>query len=89
MISELDTHVLYVPTGLTWAVQPLDAGFFKVTKDELRKIWISNQETITSTEAEIRKTISSALKDTINTMADKDNTGYWRKAGLEYPQEHL
>ena len=72
-----------------WAVHPLNAGLFKATQDELQKIWTNNQETITSTEAEKRKAISSALKDTIYTMMDKDSSGYWRKAGLGYPQEHL
>ena len=50
LLSELDTHVLYAPIGLTWAVQLMDAGFFKATKDKLRKIWTSNQETITFPE---------------------------------------
>lgn len=89
ILSEYDTHVLFVPSGLTWALQPLDAGFFKATKDELKRIWANNQQTSTSNETEKRNAISSALKETLWVMEDKDNSGYWRKAGLEYPHDIL
>ena len=38
LFSKYDTHVLYVPKGMTWSLQPLDCGFFKIFKKRYRKI---------------------------------------------------
>lgn len=83
--AELDTHVLFVPKGLTWSLQPLDCGFFKVLKDHLKKEWIQNQFNRPSNEPAKREALSSALKKVFELMSDNDNTVYWRKAGLEPP----
>ena len=77
-------YVLFIPTGLTWALQPLDGGYFKVYKDELKKIWSHNQGTHYETEKDRRRAIIEDLKVVTNLMADKDNSVYWRKQGLDY-----
>lgn len=83
--EENDTHVLFVPKGLTWALQPLDCGFFKVLKDELKKIWIRNQQIVLSSEKEKRLAISSHLKEVLYMQLDRDNSVFWSKPGLEPP----
>ena len=35
--AEDDTYVLFILKGLTWSLQPLDCGFFKVLEDYLKK----------------------------------------------------
>lgn len=87
--AENDTHVLYIPKGLTWSVQPLDCGFFKVFKDHLKREWIQSQGTVFATEQAKRKALSDLLKETYYLMLDKDNTVFWKKAGLEPPHVYV
>lgn len=77
-------YVLYIPTGLTWALQPLDGGFFKVFKDELKKIWSRNQRNSPLKEQDKRKAIIEHLKEVTYLMMGKDNSVYWKKQGLDY-----
>jgi len=83
--AENDTHVLFVPKGLTWCLQPLDCEFFKVLKDHLKKKWIENQQVEFSKEQEKRAALSDLLKETHTLMSENDNTVFWKKAGLEPP----
>ena len=87
LLVEHDVHILYVPKGMTWAVQPLDAGFFKVLKDEVRKVWARDQFHTISSEKEKRRVLIEGLKEVHEIMDGKANIGYWKKAGLEYPNE--
>ena len=89
LLSEHDTHVLYVPAGLTFALQPLDQGFFKTFKDHLRRNWIENQGRGPTSEKEKRLKISTDIKTVWLKLADYDHTGYWRKARLGYPLEDV
>ena len=88
-LSKYDTEVLYIPAGMTFTLQPLDQGFHKVLKDELKKIWVASQGQGSETEKEKRKALALAVKDVWLTMTDKDNKVYWGKAGLEYPDEDV
>ena len=83
--AENDTHVLFVPKGLTWYLQPLDCGFFKVYKDNLKKKWIQSQQTVFINEKAKRAALSNILKETYALMLDNDNTVFWKKAELEPP----
>ena len=74
---------------MTFTLQPLDQGFHKVLKDELKKIWVASQGQGSETEKEKRKALALAVKDVWLTMTDKDNKVYWGKAGLEYPDEDV
>ena len=89
LFSKYDTHVMYVPPGLTWALQPLDCGFFKVLKDELKKLWISQQYTVFQNEAEKRKALSESLQSVLELQYDNRNVAFWEKAGLLYPQNEI
>lgn len=77
-------YVLLIPKGLTWALQPLDAGYFKVYKDELKKLWLHNQGKCYATEKDKRRAIIQDLVEVTDIMNGKDNSVYWRKQGLDY-----
>lgn len=87
--AENDTHVLFVPKGQTWCLQPLDCGYFKVFKDYLKRKWIERQDMIFSNEQEKRAALISLLKETYEIMENNDNTVYWKKAGLEPPHIYV
>jgi len=83
--AENDTHVLFVPKGLTWYLQPLDCGFFKVYKDNLKKKWIQSQQTVFINEKAKRAALSNILKETYALMLDNDNTVFWKKSRIRTP----
>jgi len=85
MLSQYETTVLYIPAGLTFNLQPLDSGFFKVLKDELKKLWIRDWEINTPTERHKRFLISSQLKELWTTMKNKRLSVYWDQSCLSYP----
>jgi len=89
LFAKYETYVLYIPTGLTFALQPLDQGFHKVLKDELRKLWVQNQEREITNESESRHFLADEMKRIWMIMAEKDNEIYWHKAGLDYPDDHI
>lgn len=80
-----DTEVLYVPPGLTWCLQPLDAGFHKLLKDQLKKVWTRTQHSNQLTEKQKRQILSETLKKTYEYMAMNDNSVFWDKTGLKCP----
>ena len=86
LLSDHQTTVLLIPSGLTFNLQPLDSGFFKLLKDELRKVWIRDWATNTPSERERRETISAQLREIWHTMNEKDLTIFWQKASLVYPR---
>jgi hypothetical protein len=84
--SVFDAQVLFIPPGLTWALQPLDAGYHNILKDQLRKVWTRNQGNELQNEREKRRALSTTLKTTFEYLAERvDHSIFWRKAGLEYP----
>src|SRR5688572_25446343 len=87
LFSRHDTHVLYVPKGMTWSLQPLDCGFFKMYKDEIRKDWVLNQQYKEYlNEADKRKALSTILKEVFDTQYQRSHIAFWEKAGLSYSQ---
>ena len=89
-LSEYDTHVLYVPKGMTWSLQPLDCGFFKIFKEEIQKDWVLNQQYKEyANESEKRRTIVTILKDVFEKLYDKSHIAFWAKAGLLYPEDRI
>jgi len=88
LFSSNQTTVLLIPAGLTFALQPLDSGFFKVLKDELKRMWVLDRLS-QGTEKEKRLYISGKLKDAWRTMAEKDLRTFWAKAGLSYPHAEV
>ena len=89
LLSRFDTTVLFVPTGLTFALQPLDCGFFKVFKDELKKLWVLDDDFHPRTEADRRARIITQVKGCWQLMAGKDLGVYWDKSQLQYPFEDI
>ena len=90
LLSSYQTYVLYVPEGMTWALQPLDLGYHKSFKDVLRTKWVSNQgRRQLQHENEKRAYLAKELKEVWFEMADRDHTVYWEKAGLYYPEEDV
>jgi hypothetical protein len=88
LFSKHDTYVLFIPPGLTFSLQPLDAGFFKAYKDELKKLWVKDRDLV-ETEQDKRRSISTMIRNTWVLMAQKDLSIYWQKAGLTYPYEDV
>ena len=85
-----DTHVLYVPKGMTWSLQPLDCGFFKVMKEEIQKNWLLNQQYEEyANEADKRSALSTIMKQTFYKLSERSHIAYWRKAGLLYPEDRI
>ena len=87
--AENNTHVLFVPKGLTWSLQPLDCGHFKVFKDHLKRKWVERQNAVFLSEQEKRAALSTLLKETYEIMGNNDNTVFWKKAGLEPPHVYI
>lgn len=85
LLSKHETTVLLIPSGLTFNLQPLDNGFFKLLKDELRKLWIRDWSTDVLTEQDRRRIISSQVKEVWPIMEKKDLRIFWEKASLTYP----
>ena len=85
MLSWYDTTVLFVPTGLTFSLQPLDCGFFKVLKDELKKLWIRDFDFKLQHERDRRAQITEQVKECWHIMAKKDLSVYWERSQLLYP----
>lgn len=83
--SEFDTEVLFIPSGLTWTLQPLDAGFHKLLKDQLRKIWTRTQHNQSLEEKQKRQLLIETLMETYEYMSTIDNSVFWEKAGLKCP----
>ena len=87
-LSRNDTHILYVPKGMTWSLQPLDCGFFKVFKDKIRNDWLMNQQYKEyPDESAKREALSTILKSIFYELLDQSHTAYWEKAGLSYPED--
>ena len=89
LLSRFDTTVLFVPTGFKFALQPLDCGFFKVFKDELKKLWVLHDDFHPCTEADRRSRIITQVKECWQLMAGKDLGVYWDKSQLQYPFEDI
>jgi len=85
LLSSHNTWVLFIHPGLTFNLQPLDAGYFKILKDELRKLWIRDYSIAMKTEKEKRARISGQLKEIWPKMNAKNLSVFWNKASLIYP----
>ncbi len=80
---------MYIPAGLTWKLQPLDLGYHKLLKDELKKLWLRDQALATPSEKQQRECVSKTLKEIFFIMNEKNNHVFWDKAGLVYPYEDI
>jgi uncharacterized protein (UPF0305 family) len=89
LFRAFNTYVLFIPPGFTWVLQPLDLGFHKLLKDELKKQWVSDQGLFKGKEKDKRQIISRNLKEAWLKMADFDNKVFWEKAGLKHPSEEV
>ena len=89
LLSRFDTTGLLVPTGLTFGLQPLDCGFSKVFKDELKKLWVLDDDFHPRTEADRRARIITQVKGCWQLMAGKDLDVYWDESQLQYPFEDI
>lgn len=63
----------------------MDAGFHKLLKDQLKRIWARTQNRNNLTEKQKRQRIIEILKETHERMSMNDNSVFWKKAGLECP----
>jgi len=83
--QKYNTHILFVPKGFTWCLQPLDTIFHKTYKQFTQDYFVRNQRTTLKTEEEKRNFMVRCVKECLARVEKETIEKSWINAGLEYP----
>ena len=86
-IQSLGVEIEYIPAGCTGLVQPIDMGFNKPYKSNMKKVytnWLMTQEADAPFRSPSHQEVSGWIIDVVGGISAKTVQKAWRKTGYSY-----
>jgi len=70
-LEKYNTHVMFIPVGMTWCLQPLDSIFHKHYKKYAREFFLSHQQSIITQEEDRRALVIQCVKEIYGKLTEE------------------